>query len=546
MSLERYFQRVWHWWWLILLCTFMAAVASYVASSRQPYIYQTSTSLRVGGEVTRKSNPGFQDFEVPDQLARSYAQVVRQEPILQATIDSLELPISWNELQGQVFAAPVEGTQLLGITVQDTSPKRAVAIADEIAHQLIAQSPTSPENKARQEQSEFVKSQLNDLKSRMENAKARVEELRVELDNTLSARQIQDLQTEIANLEDLINTWQSNYTDLLGFLEGGDSPNTLAVVEPAILPTKPVSPNIPLNVALAAVAAFMLSLGAAIVIEYFDDTIKSSDELKAFLGSNVLGSVSRMKGVDYQGKLITAQNSFAPSVEAFRLLRINVLYTGEEPAVKCMMVASPNSGEGKSLITANLGMTLAQADLKTVIVDADLRRPIMHKIFQLSNSEGLTDLLRSATLNIDSQLKSTPVDNLRVITSGPLPPNPAELVGSQHMATLLKRLSGIADIVILDSSPILAVSDAVVLANRVGHVILVVEAGRTRQKAIKQALARLHQAGAKVMGSILNRASGKDWGYANYANYSRSYPNAVDPSGQPAQRRWWQRLPAFK
>src|SRR6185503_19039636 len=253
MELRQYFKSVFRWWWLILLSTTLAAVASYFASLQQPRIYQTTTTLLVG-QVFQKANPNGNDFILTQQLAESYAQIAHRQPALQATVDSLELDMSWQDLGSQVSAYSIPQTQLLGITVEDISPERAVAIADEIAHQLILQSPASSENEARQERGQFVQSQLVDLESRIQNAKARVKELQAKLDTALSARQIQDLQTEISGLDDFIGKWQTTYTELLNFLQGGDSPNFLTVIEPAQLPTEPISPNIAINVLLAAAA----------------------------------------------------------------------------------------------------------------------------------------------------------------------------------------------------------------------------------------------------------------------------------------------------
>ncbi len=546
MSLGRYFKRVFQWWWLVILSTGIAAGMSYFVTSQQPKIYEVTVQLRVGQDVTQLVNPGFQDFTIPDQLAGSYARLVHQYPLLQAVIESLNLQISWDVLQGQVTAIPVQGTQLLVITVWDISPDRAVAIADEIARQLILQSPTSPDNEARKERGDFVKGQLDDLESKIQVAKAQLEELRAEQAKTFSARQLQDIQNQMNSLEGLITTWQGNYTNLLRLLEGTDSPNFLAIVEPAQLPTAPVRPNILLNVILAAAAGFALSVAAALLIEYLDNTIRSVDDLKLSLGVNVLGSVSRMKGVGYQDKLVTNLNSFSSITEAYRLMRTNVqLITADLPN-KSIVVTSSNPGEGKSITVANLGVMMAQAGFKTVIVDADLRRPALHKIFQLSNSEGLTDLLGLPEFAFDNYLlKNVGVENLRIITSGPLPANPAELLNSPRVIELLHHLAKSTDVIILDSSPVLAVTDAIVLAHQVSNVILVVEAGRTRRPAVRQALERLHRSGAQIIGGVLNRAGRNDGTYARYVHYAHGTHDLPDQRGATL-RGWRQWLSAFK
>jgi len=537
MELGQYIKRVLRWWWLFLLSTVIAAGASYYASSRQPRIYQTTTTLMVG-QITQMANPTGQDFQTVERLAESYAQIAVRQPILQGAIDALGLKMNWQGLKARVNAYPVPRTQLLGITVKDTSPERAVAIADEIAHQLILQSPTSPQNEERARRSEFVRSQLVSLEERIKRAEERLQELDAELDAALSARQIQDLQTEKATLESLINEWQTNYAELFKFLEGGDIPNYLSIIEPAQLPTRPVSPNIPLNVALAAAAGFTLAFGAALLLEYLDDTLKSSDDISVALGLTPLGSVSHIEGKAYRDKMVIAHTPFSPIAEAYRLVRTNIQFMAVDHPTKTLIVTSPSLGEGKSTTAANLGVIMAQADLRTIVVDADLRRPSLHKIFQVPNAGGLTDLLRSPELELADQLKRTEFENLQIITSGPLPPNAAELLGSQRMGRLLKQLADMADIVIFDTPPVLSVTDATVLAGRVDGVVLVIQAKRTRRDAARQAVQRLQQVGATVLGTVLNQ-SGKGSGYY-YSYYTQTGSRPAKPPRRTPQRRWWQ------
>jgi capsular exopolysaccharide synthesis family protein len=542
MEIIQYVKRVLRWWWLIALSTGIAGVASYVASAQQPNIYQTSTTLMVG-QVIRKANPTGQDFYTVELLAESYAQIAVRQPILQAAVESLGLNMGWQDLQWRVYAAPIPNTQLLAITVKDNSPERAVAIADEIAYQLILQSPSSPENKDRQQRMQFVQGQLNDLEARIELAQTRVKELEGELQTAFSARQIQDLQSEISNLEALINNWQANYSDLLSFLQGDDSPNYLTLIEPAQLPTVPVSPNVKMNVALAAAVGFALALGAALLLEYIDDTVKLQEDLSATLGITALGTIERMQGRDYKGKLITSHSPYSPVSEAYRLVRTNLQFMAVDKPAKTILVSSASPGEGKSITAANLGVTMAQSGLNTLIVDADLRRPMTHKIFQVPNPTGLTDLLRSPTLEVGDYLRSTGVENLRIITSGPLPPNSAELLGSQRMAELIQHVEEIADVVIFDSPPVLAVTDAIILSQRVNGVVLVVEVGRTRRDVVRQAVSQLKQVGANMLGCVLNRASARSSGYY-YAYYTRGSERGLPEQINPSERRpWWQRLP---
>ncbi len=546
MELRQYFRIVFKWWWLILLSTSLAAVSSYVVSSRQPRIYRTSTTLLVG-QVIRESNPTSQDFFTIERLAQSYAQIGRRQPILQSTVDSLGLKTSWQSLQGRVNIYQIQGTQLLEISVRDSSPERAAVIADEIAHQLILQSPNSPENQARQERSPFIQSQLTNLEARIEEGQVRIEKLNAELDEALSARQIQDLQTEIQSLESLINGWQGNYTELLSFLEGGDSPNYLTVIEPAQVPYVPISPKVKTNVLLAAGVGLILALGAVFLLEYIDDTIKLPGDVSESLGLTYLGSVSRLRGKEFKDGLITVKKPLSPESEAYRMIRSNIQFMSTNQSARSILITSPTPNVGKSTLVANLAVTMARANLRTIIVDADLRRPKLHQIFGMSNSGGLTNLLYSPDLEIYRQLKNTEVENLSLITSGPLPPNPAEMLGSPQMARLLQRLEKMADMIILDSPPVLAITDAMVLSTQIDSVILVIKAGQTRPDTTRRATKNLQQVGANILGGVLNQVPKKDqddYYFYNYYGYDENV--SVHQSNDYKQPSRWQKFPLSK
>jgi len=383
------------------------------------------------------------------------------------------------------------------------------------------------------------------VEQKIQNAEAQKKELEAELETALSARQIQELQSEINDLDSLISGWRDTYLNLLGFLSGGGSPNFLSIIEPAQLPYTPVSPNIKMNVLLAAAVGFVLAVSAALVLEYLDDTVKSTNDLTSALSLTVLGSITRVKGEGYSDRLIVSQGPFSPMSEAYRLIRTNIQYMAVDQPAQTMMVTSASPGEGKSLTTANLGVVMAQANLRTIIVDTDLRQPVMHKIFRVPNMEGVTDLLRSSDLDINDYLRETGVENLKIITSGPLPPNSAEMIGSRRMADLINRLKSMADVILFDSSPVLAVTDASVLSHRVDGVILVAHAKRTRRDSAKQAVKRLSQVGANILGCVLNQASSSESSYHHSEYYTRSTDRGVAPGTGDGKRPWWRRLPPF-
>jgi len=543
MELRQYLAIARRWLWLAVLLTMVAGVTSYAVSQRQVPIYEATTTLIVGQSI-QATELSTGDILTSQWLARTYADMARLQPVLQGTIEALSLNDTGQELQKQVKTRPVPDTQLLQITVEATSPEEARAIADEIARQLILLSPTALRNQEQNENQRFVRQRLENLEAKIEAGQGRLEELEAAMAGSLAAQQVQELQGEINTLESLIANWENSYTQLFVFIESKESPNYLAVVEPAQASSEPIRPRIPLNTALAGLVGFLLALGLSFLLEYLDDTLKTADDLSQWLGLTSLGTVSQIKGRRYQDKLITAQDAFSPVSEAYRMIRSNIQFMAIDRPVKSIMVTSAAPGEGKSFTVANLGIAMAQAGLKTVIVDTDLRRPVQHQIFTVPNLEGLTELLRSPELEINSHLRNTKVENLQLITCGTLPPNPAELLGSQRMGQLLASLNEIADVVIYDSPPATAVTDAAVLFNRVDGTVLVVEVGKTRRDVARQAVTNLKQAGGKLLGAVLNGASRKGSGYYYYYT-----PHKRRPAGRPGhsrQQRLWHWLPLLK
>jgi capsular exopolysaccharide synthesis family protein len=229
------------------------------------------------------------------------------------------------------------------------------------------------------------------------------------------------------------------------------------------------------------------------------------------------------------------------------MIRSNLQFAAIDGAAKTILVTSPSPGEGKSTTAANLGVVMAQAGLRAIVVDADLRRPTQHQIFGLVNMGGLTDLLTSPELEIEGYLRDSGVENLQVLTSGFLPPNPSELLGSGRMRQLLSSLQEIADVVIFDSPPAAAFADSVVLSNRVDGVLLVTQAGKTRRDVARQAVSNLQQAGANLFGAVLNRVSRRSEGryyHRYYAAYKRGEADAAPVHTQKKGRR--SSLPFFR
>lgn len=219
--------------------------------------------------------------------------------------------------------------------------------------------------------------------------------------------------------------------------------------------------------------------------------------------------------------LITLEQAKSPISEAYRTLRTNVQFTGVDSKTKKIMITSSGPREGKSTTVANLAVSIAQTGKSVLVIDADLRNPTQHKLFQLTNNAGLSSFLVS---DQDSQefIKETTVPDVKILTGGPIPPNPAELVGSKRMKRLIQEVSERFDVVLIDTPPIIAVTDAAIIAQEVDGVILVLAAGEVNKEYAIRAKEQLDKVGAKILGAVLNKADMKTSEYYYYYYYHGS------------------------
>jgi len=284
-----------------------------------------------------------------------------------------------------------------------------------------------------------------------------------------------------------------------------------------------------------------LAAGIVFLFEYLDNTLKNPEDVERMLGVPVLGFVAEIKskGKSAEEVYVTRQPR-SPVSEAFRALRTNLEFASVERPIRTLLVTSPGPSEGKTTVAANLAAIFSQADKRVALLDADLRRPHVHRFLGLSNREGLSNLFRNqAGVRTVARGKST-LPHLTVITSGNLPPNPAELLGSEKMTHILDDLQMVNDMVVIDTPPSL-VADAQILAAKVDAVLLVIQPGATQAEAARSSLETLRRAGARVVGVVLNRIprnrSYYYGGYKYYSPYSASKGyysgNGSEPVEQP-------------
>lgn len=511
MEFGDYIKILWRWLWLIVLGVVVASASTYLAIRDERPMYRARATLVVG-QALQEQQVSQSDVWLAQSLTQTYTELAQRDMVREATRQTLGL--EW--LPGYTVSQ-VPNTQLLEIQVTDSDPERAAAVANELADQLILHSPSSPDPEEAQRR-EFVSRQLDDLEADIQATKDEMARQQDALGGMFSAREIADTQNQIASLQQKLNNLQANYGQLLVFM-GQGAVNSLSVVEPATVPGAPIASTKARTIMLAAAVGLVLALGTVFLLEYLDDTIKTSDDVTRAMKLTTLAGISRIEGEKPQDKLITVKHPRSPISEAYRVLRTNLEFSTLDRPMQTLLVTSPNPVEGKSTTAANLAVVMAQAGKSVVLVDADLRRPVQHRIFGVDNHRGLTATMLDGEPVLDGNLQQTGVENLRILTTGPLPPNPSELLGSQRMAGLLKQLKKEADIVVFDSPPSLAVADASVLATQADAVLLVADAGRTRRKLAREAVERFEQVGAHPLGVALNRLKEGRGGYYYYYHY---------------------------
>ncbi len=383
------------------------------------------------------------------------------------------------------------------------------------------------------------------------------------------------LKNEIDNRRNLLESLMTRQseTDVSARLKGLRTSN-VRIVDPARVPVAPSSPKKLRNLLLALFLGLFGGIGLAFLMEYLDNSVKTSEDIERYAKLPTLGIVSefnpnkfkkgygyghghgygsrskkkeKRRELDSEGKIMSEKEAnpagvsakeekeskikavelityYAPESyfsENFRSIRTAFLLSSARPSRKAIIVSSPLPNEGKSAYACNFAVTLAQNNKKVIILDADLRNPRQHRIFDVNNVHGLTNYL-SEELELESLIKGTKVPHLFLANAGPIPPNPVELLGSEKMGHLLMRLKEVFDYVVIDSPPLLRVSDAFVMAPHADGVILVVWSGKTRRESLRLAKEKLDLMSVPTFGVVINRVNLEELGY-HYSNYYYRY-----------------------
>lgn len=489
--------------WLVIASTLMAAAVAVALSAAQTPIYSTSSQVL----VESRSQDGLfenQNSYVDDRAIETEIRVIGGEGVQSRVQENLGL----DSLPSSATATAVGFTDVIEITVRDANAANAQTLANAYAEAYVD---------VRREQS------VNELLAASTEVQRAIDDLQVQLDAL--ADDDPSRAPLIAQLSNFATTLDQLRVDA-ALRTGG-----VAIIKSAGLPVTPVEPTPARTALLAAVVGLLVGVGVAFLIDYLDDKVRSEGDLEAATDRPVLAVVPVDPPPD--NLPIAISEPAHEIVEAYRGLRTNLQFLGLDRPLRVVQVTSSMAGEGKTTTSTNLAVVLAQAGLRVALVDGDLRRPRVHEVFDVPQVPGFTDLLLGMEAkDVVHHVELDGGNMLSVYASGTVPSNPSEMLSGRRSRQLLTEMGGHYDYVIVDSAPILPVSDSVALAGSVDGVLVVAHAGRVTEGDVVESLERLERVGAPVLGLVLNQVSKASKGGHAYGGYTAKPAPTLSASGR--------------
>ncbi|MBZ0276965.1 MAG: polysaccharide biosynthesis tyrosine autokinase [Anaerolineae bacterium] len=493
------------WWWLMGISVAIGVGVGYYIRSKQPDIYAAKATLLFGQNFTPQAGTqGIVSAQQTAVLMEVYAGLIRQPRILRPVIQDLNLGISVDVLNGQMTINPIEKLPLMDIIITDTDPGRASDIANRVAQEMIQQSPA--ENISQEEA--FLRAQLQDIQSQIESLQRDYDASIAKGADLTSALEIsqnlQDQTTILGNMRELQTLYASMSSSL------SDSSNKVQLFEAASPNSSPVATGSIIGVILSGAGGLMLSITAIIVMTVLDDRLQWQEGVTETIeGVHVLGPL----GIVPSNKLPLYVATMPDSVEAevLRQMRAKVVLASGEQPPQIVTVTSYESGDGKTVLSANMALAAAQAGLRTLLVDGDMRKGNLHEMFRLPNMMGISDILasrESLELMLGRALLDTGYEGLTMLTAGRSNADPAALLSGPRFSRLVNMLRHEFEFIVMDSVPAIGGPDAAFLGENSDGVLIVVNAQRTTHKGLQRILQTLQQGrNVKIFGMVFNRIS---------------------------------------
>ncbi|MFP5343075.1 MAG: polysaccharide biosynthesis tyrosine autokinase [Candidatus Limnocylindria bacterium] len=521
--------RTWGRW--IALGAALAGIAAFLLSQVLPKVYEADTRLLVG-QALQSSSPDVDQFQSAMNLSQTYGEIAISRSLLTVVRDQAGIDETIEEFKKRITVVTGDQQPFIDIYANGDSPEQAAALASSVAAELLRLASTV----GNQDDPvfDFVEQDLAAIQDQIVAIRAEIADL-VAIRNRTTAQEAR-LQLIEGRLVDLRGT----YAALLALTDASNA-NRLTVIDPAVAPEGPASPRPLLNTAIAVILGLLVMVGVAFVWDTLDDRLRTTDDVEHATGLSTLGTIMHMPG-DRNRKsfyrLATLLYPRSPAAEAFRSLRTNLDFSSLDQQLRTLLVTSSGPSEGKTVVASNIAVAYAQSGRRVILIDADLRRPAIHEMFGLRNERGLTDLARDESLDVADVLHATEDPNLSIITAGTIPANPAELIGSHRMQETLERIRAATELVIIDTAPVGAVTDAAVLATDADATVLVIRGQRTSERLARRGREALAKVNAHVVGAVLNdvtlRASDALPYYGLYVDDAPALGSAADPNGRPA------------
>jgi non-specific protein-tyrosine kinase len=505
----------------VVLITAVAGIAGFAVARHSTPIYQADATVLVVAGPQSANNSAVSLS--PDEATATAAKLMTEPPKLQQVINELHLGVTTDQLAKQVTATPQTSTELVDVAVQDPSPAKAALIDNTLTGNYAAY----VTNQNAQRVNALALALLKQITDVTDTLKTEVAQL-----GTADRQHAPGITAEINGNTTLLGTLTANYSAF----QANQAQNQVAVsVEAAALvPLIPVSPKVLLDVLLALFAGLLVGLGVAAAFEYFDQGLHTEQDVRELLGVTCLAIVPRFEPDKRSAAATRRQRS---ANEAYSRLRTNLLFAELEVPLRSIVITSSRAGEGKTRTATNLAIALAATEKSVVLLDADMHRPAQHRVFGRPVAPGMSDMLiapttRGAPPLLDKEF-ATSYRRLSLVTSGVQPPNPSELLASPRTAVLIRGLEFQRDVVVIDTPPVQAVTDALSISANASGVIIVVESGKTNADQVRAVIESLHKVGAKVLGVVLNKATQRSLHSYYYYDYEPLSQTSAEVTPMP-------------
>jgi Mrp family chromosome partitioning ATPase len=556
MTFEQYWTIMLKQWKIIVICFVVVGAGAFIGSKLMKPLYQSTALVQVIIRSSGNNQSDLTNLMASDQLVQTDATLATSDPVLRDVASHSGL--SPTTLAKEVSSTPKTNTQLFQIDVIDPSPTRAAYLANDIAATLISQQQAMTQTNNDQAQKQ-IQHNIDLTSATITTITANISALQAKGGNQ---GKVAVLQAQLTGLQQRYTQWQNVLAQLE--LSQAQGNNPLQVAQPAQPVSSAVQPRILVNTAGGFLAGLLLGVLLAMLFEQLDTRVRSPEAIATLLGWPTLATV-RLAKTGNREDVLNPDGRDA-NAEAYRMLRTNIGFAGLDKPLHSLMVTSSQPRDGKSVVAANLAIFMARAGKSTLLIDADLRRPTQQDLFNLpSNGMGLSNAvlaLSSTSMNAPRTPANSPfhkpdfqpmdptatsrlslgpfvhtvgISNLWVMPTGPLPPNPPELLDSKVMQHFLSVIATCGvEVVIFDAPPILGLSDASILASKVDGALAVIDMSRATRNKLKLLKATLAQTNVNVLGCVANkfRGSRNDSTYASYYYYQAEEENDNEKQGR--------------